>query len=170
MTITPQVVHHYYTTFTNANPNGVVPLGYRCTGDGGDFLNGGIDMFREPEAPAAAVADADTDTAIDVADAAVASGGGVDQDQTDAAGKRARGEFVRGVSAHRNWLGDEAFPIEANRYVLFVANNCPWCHRTMMGGSLDALFLCHMHALLLCVKPPSPRGKQLPVVPPYNDG
>jgi putative glutathione S-transferase len=44
--------------------------------------------------------------------------------------------FVRGVSAHRNWLGDPDFPIEPDRYVLFVANNCPWCHRTMMARAM----------------------------------
>ena len=57
-------------------------------------------------------------------------------DGTDAAERRARGEFVRGVSKHRNWLGDEEFPVERDRYVLFVANNCPWCHRTMLARAL----------------------------------
>ena len=57
------------------------------------------------------------------------------RDATTGAYILARGEFVCDVAAHRNWLGDVDFPVV--RYVLFVVNNCPWCH-----GVLRAQALC----------------------------
>jgi glutathionyl-hydroquinone reductase len=107
-----QIVQHYWTNFASCNPNGVVPLAYRD-----DFLDGGIEKYRD---------DGVEDSAS----------GGEEQDQTNKKEQVARGEFVRGVAAHRNWLGDEQFPLEENRYILFVANNCPWCHRTMMARAM----------------------------------
>ena len=113
-----QIVNHYYSTFTSANPNGVVPIGYRR-----DFLDGGKDLYANPP---------------DTSESGTTESGtsGVEQDQTDAEERRARGEFVRGVSGNRDWLGGEEFPLEKDRYVLFVANNCPWCHRTVMARAL----------------------------------
>ena len=73
----------------------------------------------------------------------------VEEDQTAAQDRRAKGEFVRGVSGFRNAVGDESFPAEPNRYHLFVALNCPWCHRVTLARntlglqrsiSLDVLF------------------------------
>ena len=110
-----QIVNHYYSTFTSANPNGVIPMGYRK-----DFWDGGKDQFIEPPANEAVVA---METV----------GNGSEQDQTNAEERKAKGEFVRGVSAFRHWLGSEDFPLEEGRYVLFVANNCPWCHRTLLA-------------------------------------
>lgn len=52
-----------------------------------------------------------------------------EEDQSDAKGRRARGEFVRGVSGFRHTVGDADFSTETGRYHLFVALNCPWCHR-----------------------------------------
>jgi putative glutathione S-transferase len=101
-----QIVTHYWTNFPSCNPNGVIPLAYRD-----DFLEGGIEKYRD-------------DDLIVVEEGGVS--GGDEQDQTNKKEQLARGEFVRGVSAHRNWLGDEQFPLEENRYILFVANNCPW--------------------------------------------
>lgn len=64
----------------------------------------------------------------------------VEEDQTDAAGRRAKGEFVRGISKFRNVLGkDPDFPAEPGRYHLFVALNCPWCHRVSMARNLLGL-------------------------------
>ena len=69
----------------------------------------------------------------------------VEEDQTDANARRAKGEFVRGVSQFRNWIGSNEFPAEAGRYHLFVALNCPWCHRVTMAravlGLQDAISL-----------------------------
>lgn len=61
------------------------------------------------------------------------------EDQTDAGARRARGEFVRGVSGFRNWIGNREFPAEPNRYHLFVALNCPWCHRVTLARSVLGL-------------------------------
>ena len=48
--------------------------------------------------------------------------------------------WVRGVSAHRGWIEPGGrFPPEAGRYHLYIANNCPWCHRTALVRSLLGL-------------------------------
>ena len=63
----------------------------------------------------------------------------VQEDQTDAKGRRARGEFVRGVSGFRHAIGDADFPAELGRYHLFVALNCPWCHRVTLARGVLGL-------------------------------
>ncbi len=64
----------------------------------------------------------------------------VEEPQTDAAARRAKGEFVRGVSGFRSVLGkDPDFPAEPNRYHLFVAFNCPWCHRVTLARNVLGL-------------------------------
>ncbi|SDW43452.1 glutathione S-transferase C-terminal domain-containing protein [Roseicitreum antarcticum] len=63
----------------------------------------------------------------------------VQEDQSDAAARRARGEFVRGVSGFRQVIGDPDFPAEPGRYHLFVALNCPWCHRVTLGRGILGL-------------------------------
>ena len=61
------------------------------------------------------------------------------EDQKDAAARRKSGEFVRGVSAFRHSIGDPEFPPEPGRYHLFVALNCPWCHRVTLARSVLGL-------------------------------
>lgn len=63
----------------------------------------------------------------------------VEESQADAAGRRARGEFVRGVSGFRSEIGDPEFPPEPGRYHLFVALNCPWCHRVTLARNILGL-------------------------------
>lgn len=63
----------------------------------------------------------------------------VQENQADAAGRRARGEFVRGVSGFRAAIGDPDFPPEPGRYHLFVALNCPWCHRVTLARNVLGL-------------------------------
>jgi len=64
----------------------------------------------------------------------------VEETQTDAAARRRRGEFVRGVSAFRSILGADAdFPAEPDRYHLYVALNCPWCHRVILARNVLGL-------------------------------
>lgn len=64
----------------------------------------------------------------------------VEESQADAAGRRASGEFVRGVSGFRHVLGEaREFPAEADRYHLFVALNCPWCHRVTLARNVLGL-------------------------------
>ncbi len=51
----------------------------------------------------------------------------VEESQTSAVERRAKGEFVRGISGFRSVLGEDPdFPAETARYHLFVALNCPW--------------------------------------------
>lgn len=64
---------------------------------------------------------------------------GTEENQTDAAARRARGEFVRGVSGFRHAIGDPDFPPEPGRYHLFVALNCPWCHRVTLARAARGL-------------------------------
>lgn len=64
----------------------------------------------------------------------------VEEAQTNAAQRRAKGEFVRGISGFRSVLGEDPdFPAEPNRYHLFVALNCPWCHRVTLARNLLGL-------------------------------
>jgi len=118
-----QIKDHYYTTFTSANPNKVVPKG------------SSLATFSKPH-----------DRSIKFSshkrsgDPAVA----VQEDPSSAAAKRAKGEWVRGVSQQRRWVtrdgsGDNELPAEKGRYHLYIANNCPWCHRTMMARALLGL-------------------------------
>ncbi|WP_298292287.1 glutathione S-transferase C-terminal domain-containing protein [uncultured Litoreibacter sp.] len=59
--------------------------------------------------------------------------------QTGIKERRESGEFVRGVSGLRHSIGDPEFPPEAGRYHLFVALNCPWCHRVTLARSILGL-------------------------------
>lgn len=61
------------------------------------------------------------------------------EDQSGAQERRARGEFVRGVSGFRHVIGEADFPAKAGRYHLFVALNCPWCHRVTLARSVLGL-------------------------------
>ncbi len=64
----------------------------------------------------------------------------VDESQTGATERRKKGEFVRGVSGFRNVIGENSdFPPEPNRYHLFVALNCPWCHRVTLARNVLGL-------------------------------
>ncbi len=63
----------------------------------------------------------------------------VQEDQANASTRRARGEFVRGVSGFRGAIGDPDFPAEPGRYHLFVALNCPWCHRVVLARNVLGL-------------------------------
>ncbi|MEM1373606.1 MAG: glutathione S-transferase C-terminal domain-containing protein [Pseudomonadota bacterium] len=82
----------------------------------------------------------------------------VEEDQTDAEARRARGEFVRGLSGFRHAIGDRDFPPEASRYHLFVALNCPWCHRVTLARAVLGL----SDAVTLDVVFPNRTGKSDP--------
>lgn len=85
----------------------------------------------------------------------------VQEDQTDAATRRARGEFVRGVSGFRHAIGDPDFQAEPGRYHLFVALNCPWCHRVTLARSMLGL----RDAITLDVAFPNRTGEDDPSGP-----
>jgi len=63
----------------------------------------------------------------------------VEESQAQAQSRRSKGEFVRGVSGFRNTLGGADFPAEPGRYHLYVAYNCPWCHRATLARNLLGL-------------------------------
>ena len=64
----------------------------------------------------------------------------VEESQKDAVTRRVKGEFVRGISRFRSVLGEKSdFPAEAGRYHLFVALNCPWCHRVRLARNILGL-------------------------------
>ena len=63
----------------------------------------------------------------------------IEESQVDAVARRAKGEFVRGLSGFRSLLGDIDFPAEPGRYHLIVALNCPWCHRVILARNLLGL-------------------------------
>ena len=71
--------------------------------------------------------------------AVVGSAGLTTDDQTNAEARRKAGEFVRGVSSARAFIGTPEFPAEAGRYHLYVAFNCPWCHWVAMARALLGL-------------------------------
>lgn len=66
----------------------------------------------------------------------------VEEDQANATARRAKGEFVRGLSGFRHAIGNAEFPAEPNRYHLFVALNCPWCHRVTLARAALGLTDC----------------------------
>lgn len=63
----------------------------------------------------------------------------IEESQTQAQARRAKGEFVRGVSGFRHVLGDADFPAQQGRYHLHVALNCPWCHRVTLARNVLGL-------------------------------
>lgn len=83
------------------------------------------------------------------------------EDQTEAGSRRARGEFVRGVSGFRHAIGDAEFPAEPGRYHLYVALNCPWCHRVTLARSVLGL----QSAITMDVAFPNRTGDDDPVGP-----
>lgn len=69
-----------------------------------------------------------------------ASNTAIEESQTSAAQRRKKGEFVRGISGFRSVLGEDPdFLAAPNRYHLFVALNCPWCHRVTLARNILGL-------------------------------
>ena len=63
----------------------------------------------------------------------------IEESQFKAKERRESGEFVRGVSSFRCSIGDQEFLPEPGRYHLFVALNCPWCHRVTLARNILGL-------------------------------
>lgn len=59
--------------------------------------------------------------------------GTADSGQENMHAIRQAGGFVRAPSAARHWIGSADFPAEPNRYHVYVAFNCPWCHRVVLA-------------------------------------
>ena len=85
----------------------------------------------------------------------------LEEDQADAKSRRAKGEFVRGLSGFRQAIGDAEFPAEPGRYHLFVALNCPWCHRAVLARNILGL----QDAISMDVAFPSRTGEDDPKGP-----
>ena len=85
----------------------------------------------------------------------------VEESQRNATERRAKGEFVRGVSGFRATIGDPDFPAEPGRYHLFVALNCPWCHRVTLARNVLGL----QGSISMDVAFPSRTGADDPVGP-----
>ena len=50
------------------------------------------------------------------------------------------GEFERATTSFRFWIGEDgAFPLEPDRYHLYVSYACPWAHRTLITRKLRGL-------------------------------
>eukprot|EP00516_Mucochytrium_quahogii_P006117 CAMPEP_0203754926 /NCGR_PEP_ID=MMETSP0098-20131031/8467_1 /ASSEMBLY_ACC=CAM_ASM_000208 /TAXON_ID=96639 /ORGANISM=" , Strain NY0313808BC1" /LENGTH=672 /DNA_ID=CAMNT_0050646181 /DNA_START=83 /DNA_END=2098 /DNA_ORIENTATION=- len=113
---------HYYTSFTSCNPSKVVPLGSVVPS-----LDAPHDRAKKFQANVV-----DSNAAIH------------DAQGDEKKAKKAKGEFVRGVSAHRTQItqkgeGENELPAERGRYHLVIANNCPWCHRVMLARAMLGL-------------------------------
>ncbi|MEM7720274.1 MAG: glutathione S-transferase C-terminal domain-containing protein [Pseudomonadota bacterium] len=85
----------------------------------------------------------------------------VEENQQQASERRAQGEFVRGVSGFRHAIGEPDFPAEPGRYHLFVALNCPWCHRVTLARSVLGL----TNGITMDVAFPNRTGEDDPVGP-----
>lgn len=86
----------------------------------------------------------------------------VEESQIGATTRRAKGEFVRGISGFRSVLGEDPdFPAEPGRYHLFVAFNCPWCHRVTLARNLLGL----QDSITMDVAFPNRTGKDDPAGP-----
>ncbi|MEO9574453.1 MAG: glutathione S-transferase C-terminal domain-containing protein [Tateyamaria sp.] len=85
-----------------------------------------------------------------------------EEDQSNAADRRARGEFVRGVSGFRDVIGQsDAYPAEPGRYHLHAALNCPWCHRVTLARNVLGL----QDSITLDVAFPNRTGEDDPAGP-----
>lgn len=59
--------------------------------------------------------------------------------EEDPSRARIQGEFVRGQSRLRGWVGTDQHPAVAGRYHLFAPYNCPWSHRALLARSVKGL-------------------------------
>ena len=64
-----------------------------------------------------------------------------EEDQTKRVERKKAGEFVRAKAAFRDCVGadDGKYPVESSRYHLYVAYNCPWCHRVILARAILGL-------------------------------
>lgn len=86
----------------------------------------------------------------------------VEESQNNITQRRASGEFVRGRSGFRAVLGQDAdFPAQPDRYHLFVAYNCPWCHRVTLARNVLGLG----QSITMDVAFPNRTGEDDPIEP-----
>lgn len=85
----------------------------------------------------------------------------VEEDQTAAQDRRAKGEFVRGISGFRYAEDDIDFPAVPNRYHFLVAFNCPWHHRVRLARNILGV----QHRITLDILFPNQTGEEDPAGP-----
>ncbi len=86
----------------------------------------------------------------------------IEESQAGAKDRRRQGEFVRGVSGFRSFIEEgPEFPPEPGRYHLFVALNCPWCHRVTMARNILGL----QDSITMDVAFPGRTGEDDPIEP-----
>ena len=107
------IKRHYYRKDAELNPKGVVPLG------GVPYLDGPHDRAAKFDRNAM-----------------------LSRATEDGHAPARPGEWIRKQSHHREWISSDdnaRFAAEPNRYHLYVANNCPWCHRVSLVRSIKRL-------------------------------
>jgi putative glutathione S-transferase len=58
---------------------------------------------------------------------------------TELAPQSGDGVYSRPPAAYQSRIGSAQFPAEAGRYVLYLGNPCPWCHRVLAALRLRGL-------------------------------
>jgi putative glutathione S-transferase len=70
------------------------------------------------------------------------------------------GAFVRPDSKHRNYVGTSEFPVEPNRYIIYIALACPWASRCTAAidimGLEDQIEVVSVAATMERTKPEDP--------------
>jgi len=62
--------------------------------------------------------------------------------EEDPSKRKSQGEWKRKTSGHRERISHDSssgFRAERGRYHLYIANNCPWCHRTALTRQIKKL-------------------------------
>lgn len=111
---------HYYTNFNSVNPNKVISKG----------VNNKELLLEEHN----------RDEKFLIEKNYKLEKKSIEVDQKNKIKDKKKGLFVRGVSKHRNFIGDDdEFPAEFGRYTLILALNCPWCSRCYLARNILGL-------------------------------
>eukprot|EP00897_Mesotaenium_endlicherianum_P003375 jgi/Mesen1/3065/ME000018S02373 len=130
----------FYKSLLDLNPKAIVPLGdspfplepplqRRWLGLPEETTGEAAQPGGGAGAAAAAAAAAAAESAGQGGGAKAAAGG-------------VKGAFVRQTAAFRKHItadGSSGYPAEAGRYHLYLANNCPWCHRVALTRAVLGL-------------------------------
>lgn len=106
------IARHYYTSFTSANPRGVIPKSGYPNFHSFHNRSSHFGTSATTSSKQHGIAGANNTSPSTIA-----------------------GEFKRPRSGLRNVIsadGSTGYKAEPNRYHLFIANNCPWCHRVQL--------------------------------------
>lgn len=59
------------------------------------------------------------------------------------------GQYSRPQNAFDEVIGSDEFPVESSRYLVYVGNACPWCHRVLLALALRGLAVRHVAVVRL---------------------